>query len=186
MAAARRLLLPLALLVGVLVPAGDALARGGDYTIEGGSLEAQAQVHAALAASRFDWGVVPARITIRITRCGCAGSRPGEIVLDEDALVRSPFGPRYAWGVVQHEYAHQVDWLVLRPRERRALARRLGARAWCHDEPGLAHDDYGCERFATSLAWAYWRSPENVQRPTWERPFQPRPFRSLLARFVSA
>jgi hypothetical protein len=40
MAAARRLLLPLALVAGFLVPAGEALARGGDYTIEGGTLEA--------------------------------------------------------------------------------------------------------------------------------------------------
>jgi hypothetical protein len=107
-------------------------------------------------------------------------------VLDEDALVRSPFGPRYAWGIVQHEYAHQVDWLVLRPRERRALARRLGTRAWCYETPGMAHDDYGCERFATLLAWTYWRWLDNVQRPTWERRPRARSFRPLLARFVAA
>jgi hypothetical protein len=186
MSAARRILLALALATAFLVSAGEALARGGDYVIEGGSPEAQGQVRAALEASRFDWGVVRERITIRITRCGCAGARPGEIVLDEDVLTRSPFGPRYAWGIVQHEYAHQVDWFVLRPRERRALGRRLGTRAWCYEVSGLAHDDYGCERFATLLAWAYWRSPANVQRPSWERwrMAGPRAVRTLVAGLV--
>ena len=44
----------------------------------------------------------------------------------KDILVSSPFGPRYAWGIVQHEYAHQVDFLLFGRSERRAIRRVLG------------------------------------------------------------
>jgi hypothetical protein len=185
MSAARRILLALALATAFLVSAGEALARGGDYVIEGGSPEAQGQVRAALEASRFDWGVVRERITIRITRCGCAGARPGEIVLDEDVLTRSPFGPRYAWGIVQHEYAHQVDFFLLDPARRAFLNATLGGLDWCGAVTGLHHAAYGCERFASTLAWAYWPSPQNALRPeagTDEAAAMPAPaFRSLLS-----
>ena len=186
MSAARRLLLVLSVSIAFLAGAGDALAVGGNYVFAGGSPEAQAQVRAALDRSTFDFDVVPEQITIRITRCGCAGSKPGEILLDEDVLTRSPFGPRYAWGIVQDEYAHQVDFFVLEQRDRRTLQRRIGGKAWCYEISGLAHDDYGCERFSTLLAWAYWRSPDNVRRPVWPggagltRP----EFRALLARLL--
>jgi hypothetical protein len=167
MVAARRLLLVLATSVAFFASAGDALAVGGNYVIEGGSPEAQAQVRAALDRSAFDWDVVPAQVTIRITNCGCAGSRPGEFILDENVLTNSPYGPRYAWGIVQDEYAHQVDFFVLDSGDRRTLLRRIGGKAWCYEVAGLAHDSYGCERFSTLVAWAYWRSPENVRTPVW-------------------
>ncbi len=186
MSAARRLLVLTAIFVGLLALAGKAAASGGDYVFVGGSEEARASVRAALERSAFDWDVVDERITIRITRCGCAGARPGEIVLDEDVLTRSPFGRRYAWGLVQHEYAHQVDFLVVEPRERRTLARRLGGSAWCYEVAGVAHDANGCERFATLLAWAYWPSRHNVQRPGWRgaSDVTRREFRALVSRLL--
>lgn len=182
MTAARRLLLVISLCTVSLAFAGEALAVGGNYVVEGGSAEAQAQVRAALDRSRFDWDVVPGPVTIRITNCGCAGSRPGEIVLDEERLTSTLFGRRYAWGIVQHEYAHQVDFAVLDATDRARIARRFGASAWCYEVRGLAHDDYGCERFATLVSWAYWRSRRNVQRPDW----LPRGTRALRADRVRA
>jgi hypothetical protein len=35
----------------------------------------------------------------------------------------------------------------------------------CYSVPGLKHSDYGCERFASELAWAYWPSPDNSLKP---------------------
>lgn len=185
MHAARHLLLVLATALAFLASAGDALAVGGNYVFAGGSTEAQAQVRAALDRSVFDWSVVPEQITVRITSCGCAGSKPGEIVLDEAQLTSSPLGKRYAWGIVQHEYAHQVDFFVLDQDDRARLARRFGAAAWCYELPGLAHDAYGCERFATLVAWAHWRSPANVQRPDWRPGDAPRLRRDRVRAFVA-
>ena len=45
------------------------------------------------------------------------------------------------------------------------LAERLGGAAWCYEVPGLAHGAYGCERFSSMVAWAYWPSPDNAYRP---------------------
>jgi hypothetical protein len=70
-------------LLASLALAGTAQAAGGNYVIEGGSPEAQETVRAALSASSFDFSRVPAEIKIKISRCGCAGARPGVIVLDE-------------------------------------------------------------------------------------------------------
>jgi hypothetical protein len=188
MSAARRFLLLLALSVGFLASAGDAFATGGNYLFEGGSPEAQAQVSAALNRSAFDFSIVPTRITIRITSCGCAGSRPGEIVLDETVLTSSPYGARHAWGIVQDEYAHQVDFFVLDVSDRRALLRRFGGKAWCYEVRGFAHDDYGCERFSTLVAWAYWRSPDNVRTPLWRggAALKRWEFRGLLGRLLQS
>jgi len=177
----------LAALFAALCLAGGAQAAGGNFVFVGGSDEAREQVQSALEASRFDWDVVPEQVTIQISRCGCGGARPGVIVLDEDILVSSPFGPRYAWGIVQHEYAHQVDFLLFGRSERRAIRRVLGGADWCYERPGLGHDDHGCERFATMSAWSYWRSPDNVQRPDWAArpPVRPVAFRRLVNRLVA-
>jgi hypothetical protein len=190
MSAARRFLLVLATVVAFLASAGDAFAVGGNYVFVGGSPEAQAQVRAALNRSAFNWSVVPQQITIRITHCGCAGSKPGEFILDEDVLTSSPFGPRYAWGIVQDEYAHQVDFFVFDQDDRRRFMARFGGKAWCYEVAGLAHDDYGCERFSALLAWAYWRSPDNVRTPIWRPADAPRlrrdRFRALVARLLAS
>lgn len=108
-------------LLAAFVLAGEAKAVGGHYVFVGGSDAARAAVHSALDASRFDWDLVEQEITIRITDCGCAGANPGEIILDEEVLTDLRFGPKYAWGIVQHEYAHQVDFFLLDARERRRV-----------------------------------------------------------------
>lgn len=156
-------------LLAALAFTGAAEAAGGNYVFVGGSDQARKQVRAALEASKFDWSVVPQQVEIRITSCGCAGAKPGVIVLDEDILVNPVYGARYAWGIVQHEYAHQVDFLLFEALERKRVKRLLGGKDWCYEVAGVHHDDHGCERFATTLAWAYWRSGDNVQRPNWTR-----------------
>jgi hypothetical protein len=143
-------------LLAAFVLAGEARAVGGDYVFVGGSEAARSEVRAALDASRFDWGLVQQEITIRITNCGCAGADPGEIILDEEVLTDPRFGPKYAWGIVQHEYAHQVDFFLLDDRDRRRVQDWLGGSDWCYEDPDVGHDDHACERFASSLAWAYW------------------------------
>jgi hypothetical protein len=99
---------------------------------------------------------VDEEITIRILNCGCAGASPGEIVLDEEVLTDPRFGLRYAWGIVQHEYAHQVAFFLVDARARRRVQRWLGGGDWCYEGESAADDDHACERFASSLTWAYW------------------------------
>ena len=122
-----------------LALAGTAQAAGGNYVIQGGSPEAQATVRSALDASRFDFSRIPDQITIRISRCGCAGARPGLIVLDQDVVLDTSLGAKYSWGLIQHEYAHQVDYLLFQDSDRSAILRRLGGNDWCYESEGLAH-----------------------------------------------
>ena len=60
----------------------------------------------------------------------------------------------------------------------------------CYSVAGLKHRDYGCERFASELAWAYWSSPDNTMRPTSasdEAAGMPvAQFRALLAQLLGA
>jgi hypothetical protein len=169
-----------ALLFGV----SEARAGGGHYVFEGGSEAARQQVRAALEASEFDWGRLPQTITITISQCGCAGATPGSIVLDEATLVDSPFGARYAWGIVQHEYAHQIAYRLLDEGDVREARAALGGEDWCYETPGVAHDDHACERFAATLAWAYWPSAENNQRS--EAVLSAKEFRTLMSRLLPA
>jgi hypothetical protein len=106
---------------------------------------------------------------------------PGEIFLDAGLLEPGPF----AWGVVQHAYAHQVGFSLLDDAARARVTAALGASTWCYgDDPVLGHDRYGCERFASTLAWAYWQSPANCMRPAALGPessgMAPAAFRTLL------
>ena len=129
--------------------------------------------------------VVTRPIAIHIVKGEPSRSIPGEIWLDADLLDAGEF----AWGVVQHEYAHQVDYLLFddlpaftAPEARSAAATR------CHGTPGLAHDQYGCERFALTLAWSFWPSPENSMRPTGRgdesAAMAPAKFRALVSRLT--
>jgi hypothetical protein len=68
--------------------------------------------------------------------------------------------------VVQHEYAHQVDFFVLDDAMRSKLWAQLGGETWWQTSTGLPHQGLASERFASTLAWAYWPSPENVLRPS--------------------
>jgi hypothetical protein len=151
-------------LLASLALAGTAQAAGGDYVIEGGSPEAQATVRAALDASRFDFDRVPAQITIRISHCGCAGAREGVIVLDEGVVLDTSLGARYSWGLIQHEYAHQIDYFLFQDGDRSAVRRTLGGKDWCYEVGGLGHDEHGCERFADVFSWAFWPTQDNVLR----------------------
>jgi hypothetical protein len=131
MTAARRSIL-LLLVLAAFAP-GEAGAAGGRYVFDGGSEAARAQVRAAPEASSFDWDVVPGTVVVRIRECGCAGARPGLVLLDERLLARAPYGVGYTWGIVQHEFAHQVWDLALDEGARALVADRLGAlsgRSW--------------------------------------------------------
>lgn len=150
-----------AVLAALALPS-EARAIGGHYVFAGGSEAARDAVRTALERSRFDWDAVDEEITIRILNCGCSGASPGEIVLDEEVLTDPRFGLKYAWGIVQHEYAHQVAFLLLDARARRHVQGWLGGGDWCYEDESIAHDDHACERFASSLAWAYWPRRRNI------------------------
>jgi hypothetical protein len=156
----RRFLLVLTLLL--CLSASPALAAGGDYALEGGTPRQQAQVRAALEATSFDFGIVPQRVTVHVGSYGTSHSTPGHVWLDGRLLDSG----RFSWPTVMDEFAHQVDFFLLDAPRRAILQERLGASAWCYDVAGLAHGAYGCERFSSMLAWAYWPSKENVYRPT--------------------
>ena len=171
--------------LAALALAGNAWAGGGDYVFDGGTANQQAQVRAALNASAFDWSLVPATITIHIGQFGGSRALPGHIWLDADLLSSGRFG----WAVVQDEYAHQVDFFLFDAATRDRLNRELGGRDWCYGIRGLAHHDYGCERFASTLVWSYWQSKDNAYRPTSRgdesAAMAPGRFRSLMSSILS-
>src|SRR5919106_2503403 len=181
----RRILLLCSLLAALALP-GHAFARGGDYVFDGGTKAQQAQVRAALVASAFDWSVVPAQVTIHLRRGASSEATPGHIWLDADLLSAG----RFAWAIVQDEYAHQVDFFLFDAAKRAKLTAALGARDWCHGVSGLAHHEYGCERFASTLVWSYWQHRDNSYRPTSARDesaaMKPAAFRALLASLLAS
>jgi hypothetical protein len=181
MLAARRNLVVLAAFVALAVPAR---AGAADVALEfsGGSDEARAEVIAALDASAFDWSLIGRPVTVQILGCGCAGSRPGVVVLDETMLASSPYGRAYTWGIVQHEFAHQVWWYALDDARRSDLRALLGGADLCYEQPGLSHDAHACELFASTLAWAYWPAAGNPMQA--ERAMGARQFRHLLGRML--
>jgi hypothetical protein len=156
----RRLVFTVATVLTLALP-GQALARGGNYVFDGGTAARQAQVHKALDASTFDWSLIPGRVTVHIGAYGVSHARPGDVYLDEGLLDSG----RFSWATVQDEFAHQVDFLRFDDWTRAQLSSALGARDWCYGVQGLAHHDYGCERFASTLVWAYWPSKDNAYRP---------------------
>jgi len=179
---------PLVVLLSFVAAAswvGAAAARGGHYRIDGGTGAERRQVEAALDASSFDWGLVPLEIVIHIARDTETRAAPGEIWLNAGLVDAGTF----AWGLIQHEYAHQVDFFLLDAPARDVLVSALGAQAWCYEVPGLRHQQYGCERFASSLAWAYWPSKDNCLRPTRRADeagsVPPARFRALLTQLLS-
>src|SRR5207253_2375434 len=64
----------------------------------------------------------------------------------------------------------------------------LGGSDWCYGELGLDHSAYGCERFASTLAWAYWPSADNSMSPACTRgesgAMPAAKFRALLAQVL--
>jgi hypothetical protein len=158
----RRTLLPLVSAICFFAFAQSALAGGGSYAFAGGTPKQQATVRSALEASSFSWGLIPSTISIHIGPFGDSYSTPGQIYLDASLLDSG----RFAWGVVQHEMGHQVDFFLLDDAERAQMLQLLGGKDWCYSISGLKHSDYGCERFASELAWAYWQSPDNSMKPS--------------------
>lgn len=139
----------------------------------------------ALDASSFDWGVVPP-VEIAIREGTGSFSLPGRITLEAKLLDAGIF----SWAVVQDEYAHQIDYLVLGERARSILNRELLGRVWCHsDQPGLAHADYGCERFSSTFVWAFWPVRQNAYRPSSRSDesatMAPGPFRALVHELIA-
>ena len=168
----KRLLLPL-LVAFALAPAAH--AAGGRYVFAGGTHAQRGQVTAALNASSFDWSVVPGQVVINIGKGISSHAVAGQIWLD-GALLDSG---RFSWGVVQHEYAHQVDFGLLTDPMRFQLEPLLQGTTWWG--PLDEHAELGCERFADALTWAYWPSPDNVMKPTGDSPLSPAAFRTALA-----
>jgi len=148
-------------LVGALLLPGTAFARGGDYVFDGGSAAHQRQVRAALEASRFDWNVVPAEITIHVRRGVPTHATRGHIWLDANLVESGTF----AWAPIQDEYAHQIHFFRFGDAIEAQLTEQLGARDWCYGVSGLRHGEYGCERFTSTLVWSFWPSRDNVYRP---------------------
>jgi hypothetical protein len=128
------------------------------YSFVGGTPSEHATVKKALAASSFDWRVLPGRVTIHIGPGGACSASEGQIRLGSAMLAHG----RAAWGIVQHEFAHQVDFFLLSPAERTTLEKQLGGEAWWAGREGFRHDELGSERFASTLAWSYWPSPYNT------------------------
>jgi hypothetical protein len=182
----RRLLVLILLQLIVLVLAGRAFAAGGNYVFESATPAEQREVKAALDASAFPWSLVPAQITIHVGPYGVSRATRGHVWLDRD-LLRSG---RFAWAIVQDEYAHQVDFFLFSTGIRSHLTGALGARDWCYGVSGLSHSEYGCERFASTLVWAYWPSKRNAYRPTGPSDeaaaMAPAAFRTLMAELVGA
>jgi hypothetical protein len=184
--AARRLVLFAGVLLASAAIPSTALATGGNYTIVGGNAFERSQVRQALAASSFNWSVVPGAITITITPEPVSQAVPGGIVLDPELLDMGEF----SWGVVQHEYAHQVDFALLSDDARSQIEEALGGTAWCYGDGVLPHSQYGCERFASTLAWAFWQSPMNSMSPVAiggeSSGMAPAAFRALITSILGA
>ena len=164
--------------------APSAAAVDGRYSIEGGTADEQAQVRLALRASAFDWQILPP-VVVHIARGAWSSASPGEVTLDADLLDAG----RFSWGVIQHEFAHELDFLVLDDADRTALTALLGGQSWW-PSAGLSHGELTCERFASTLAWAYWENTDNVMRPTSAADeagaTSPGAFRALLSHLLLA
>ena len=114
----------------------------------------------ALDASAFPWGLVPQTITIHIGHGLDSDAIPGHVFVDADLLDSG----RFAWATVQHEYAHEVDYFLFTDQMREQMQALLTAGSWW-GEAGDTHESRGCERFASTLAWAYWQSDGNSLKP---------------------
>jgi len=135
-------------------------AAGGRYTLDGGTSAERLQVTLALDASSFNWDVVPGVVIVHVARGVDSQAAAGQIWLDADLLDAG----RFSWAVVQHEYAHQVDFLALTDAQRAQLQPALGGVSWWGNGTA-AHRDLTSERFADEIAWSYWTSHDNCLAP---------------------
>jgi hypothetical protein len=177
----RLLLVLLALQLALLGAAASASAGGGDYALTGATPAEAHTVRSALDASAFAWDVVPVQVEIHVGDYETSHARRGHIWLDRGLLSAG----RFAWATIQDEYAHQVDFFLFDGATRARLNTMLGGKDWCYGVAGLTHAEYGCERFASTLVWAYWPSKDNAYRPESRRDesaaMAPAAFRTLMA-----
>ena len=185
----RRFLVALVALTAIALGASHtAFAGGGNYEIDGGTPFERVQVEKALNASAFNWSMVPGQVTIHIKPgIGGAYSTHGQIWLDANVLDQGTF----SWGVVQMEYAQQVQLSLVTDASLQAqLTSLLGGRQWCYDNPYLPRGANACERFAATLAWAYWPSAQNSMQPAgrddWSAAMDAAAFRALLHTTIGA
>jgi hypothetical protein len=162
-----------------LVAAGPAAAAGGNALFDGGTPRQQAQVRSALGASAFDFNRLPV-VTVHIKPGIQTQSQPGHVWLDARLLDAG----RFSWATVQDEFAHQVDFLLLDDVKRAVLNTALGGKDWCYGVAGLGHSAYGCERFSSVFAWAFWPAADNPYKPSSAKDesaaMPPAKFRALL------
>jgi hypothetical protein len=130
------------------------------FALDGGSARERAQIEAALAASSFDWRLLPVAVQVHVRSRVPARATPGHVWLSSELLASG----RFAWAVIQDEFAHQVDFFLLDEEERVLLNAELGGDSW-YAAPGVPHDRRGAERFASTLVWTYWPSSQNSYRP---------------------
>ena len=183
---ATKILAGAAVLLAAFAFAGQAHATGGTYVFDGGTQKQKREVKKALDASSFDWSLVPGTVTIHIGSVGTSYATPGHVYLDGDLLNAG----RFAWGIVQHEYAHQVDFLLLDAAKREALKTPLGSSAWCYEDAAVRdHGAQSCERFASTLAWSYWQTADNSLRPAGRNDeagaMAPKAFKALLGSLLA-
>jgi hypothetical protein len=149
-----------------------------NYAVVGGSTRESAQIEAALAASSFDWRVLPS-IQVHVEPGVPARSTPGHVWLSSELLSSGRFG----WAVIQDEFAHQVDFFLLDDDEREILNAALGGDSW-YAGASVPHSRRGVERFTSTFVWAYWPARENSYRPRSKgdesAALRPTSFRSLL------
>ena len=172
--------------LGLLLSAAPAATAprltSASYAVDGGNARDRAQIEAALAASSFDWSLLP-QIQVHVRSGVPARSAPGHVWLSPELLATG----RFAWAVIQDEFAHQVDFFLLDEGDREFLNATLGGDLWYGR--GLPHARRGVERFTSTFVWAYWPARENSYRPRTLRDesaaLEPRLFRALLAQMLS-
>ena len=74
---------------------------------------------------------------------------------------------------------------------RKTLAPQLGGQSWWQGAGApLGHGQLSCERFASTLAWAYWPSARNSMKPQSRNDesaaMAPAAFRALIAQVLAA
>jgi hypothetical protein len=155
----------IATLMAALTLATPALARGGQVAFVGGTSDEQQTVLKALAASTFDFNQIP-QVTVKIVPDLPANEQgeaiPGEVTLPASGLESGQF----FWGTVQHEFFHELDYLLLTDAQRAQAMQVLGATAWY--DGTLSHADQGRERFASTLAFQFWQAVVNNQSPRYK------------------
>jgi hypothetical protein len=172
--------------LAALALTGQAQAAGGNYLVDGGTAKQRTQVRSALNASSFNWSIVKAQIKIHVASVGQSYSTRGEIWLDSRLLNAG----RFSWAMVQDEYSHQIDYFLFDATTRAKLNSLLGGKDWCYGVDGLKHGEYGCERFSSTLVWAYWQSRDNAYKPgsktSESASMSPARFRALMTELVGA